>query len=255
VVVDDEVHALRLKRHPAEVDLHKRAAEISDAMIAAAMEWAVRPGVTPARVMAEVEAEGRRAGADSASLWLATGKTPSTTYFELFELAPAIEQGDRIQLGTNVSFEGHFAQGLRIGVLGEPSRELADAAKMLLDMQDAAFAELVPGRPLHHVVDALERLIDENCPYRRDDDPFRFQSCHGLGLNYNEPGMAAALTPLPHRAKAAEELTVTENMVLEIHPNFTVPGLGHVCAGDVALATVEGAQLLTHYPRGLVVLS
>ncbi len=255
LAVDHAVHAMRLRRDRSEVSLHRRAADISDAMIAAAMEWARRPGITPARLMIEVEAEGRRMGADSASLWLATGKAPSTTYFELFELAPSIEHGDRIQLGTTVSYEGHFAQGLRIGVLGRPSNELVDAAAMLIEIQDATFAELVPGQPLHKVVDTLEQLIDRNCPYARDDDPFRFQSCHGLGLNYSEPGMAAALSPATRRPKAAEMVEVVENMVLEIHPNFTVPGLGHICAGDVVAVTKNGPELLTHYPRGVVTLS
>jgi len=38
--------------------------------------------------------------------------------------------------------------------------------------------------------------------------------------------------------------------VFEIHPNFTVPGLGHVCAGDVAVATARGGEWLTKFPRG-----
>ena len=255
VPVDREVHALRLRRHPSEVALHKYAAEISDAMIGVAMEWASRSNVTPARLMAEVEAEGRRLGADSANLWLATGKAPPTTYFELFELPSTIESGDRVQLGTTVSYEGHFAQELRMGILGRPTNKLSDAAAMLMEIQDAAFAELVPGRPLHRVVDTLERLIDENCPYAREDDPFRFQSCHGLGLNYSEPAMAAALTPESGRPDGADDVLVTENMVLEIHPNFTVPDLGHICAGDVVTVTANGAQMLTGYPRGLAILS
>jgi Xaa-Pro aminopeptidase len=43
-------------------------------------------------------------------------------------------------------------------------------------------------------------------------------------------------------------------MVFEIHPNFTLPGIGHVCVGDVALVTASGGEWLTRYPRGLVVL-
>jgi Xaa-Pro aminopeptidase len=43
-------------------------------------------------------------------------------------------------------------------------------------------------------------------------------------------------------------------MVIEVHPNFTVPDLGHVCAGDMALVTASGAEWITAFPRGLVEL-
>ena len=104
--------------------------------------------------------------------------------------------GDRIQLGTIVSYEGHYGQGLRMGVRGTPSRALKDCASVLEEIQDTALAQLVPGRPIHVVVDVIEALIDRHCPFARADDPFRFQSCHGLGLDYSEPCMARALSPV-----------------------------------------------------------
>ena len=254
VAADRPIHDLRLVREPEEVACHRRAAAMSDRMIQRAMDLAVVPGVTPAEIMSEVEFAGRRMGADLAGLWLATGPAPPVTCFELFELPPAIGPHDRIQLGTIVSYEGHFAQGLRVGVRGRASRELKDCAQALTDIQDAALAELVPGRPVHRVVDIIEGLIDRHCPFSRSADPFRFQSCHGLGLDYSEPCMSGSLSPDRDRAGGADGPLIGENMVFEIHPNFTVPGLGHVCVGDTAVATPQGGELLTRFPRGLVML-
>ena len=187
--------------------------------------------------MVEVEACGRRLGADSAGLWLATGEAPPVTYFELFELNPTIGPRDRIQLGTTVQVEGYFAQCLRTGALGKPSRELLDVTARMVEMQDRALETLVPGRPLSRLGDVLEAGIDAVCPYERTADPFRFQSCHALGINYAEPSCAGVLDASRDKANDAQGPLVAENMVLEIHPNFTMPSLGHVCIGDMALVT------------------
>lgn len=252
VPLDTPAEALRLVRTPEEVAMHARGAAISDAMIAKAMDLARRPETRPADIMTGVEYEGRRHGADLSSLWLATGERPPTTYFELFELNPTLGPNDRVQLGTTLSYEGHFAQGLRIGVRGTPSTALQDCAARLIDMQDEVLALMRPGVPMHRIVDELEARIDAHCPYERASDPFRFQSCHALGVNYSEPAYATALSPDRDRAGDAAGPVLAENMVFEIHPNYTLPDLGHVCAGDMAVVTATGARWLTQAPRGLI---
>lgn len=251
VSLDQPIEALRLTRTAEEVAMHARGAAISDAMIGHAMDLARVPETTPAEIMTGVEHEGRRLGADLSSLWLATGEHPPTTYFELFELNPAIEPNDRVQLGTTLSYEGHYAQSLRIGSR-RPSRALQDCARRLLDMQDEILDLMRPGVPMHAIGDRLEALIDDACPYPRREDPFRFQSCHALGVNYAEPAYATALSPDRNRGRDAEGPLLAEHMVFEIHPNFTLPDLGHVCAGDMAVVTATGARWLTAFPRGLV---
>ncbi len=252
VAIDKPLNDLRLVRHSDEVALHRRGAEISCEMIERVMELAASGSATPADLMIEAEYTGRKGGADFASTWLATGEKPPTTYFELFELNSTLGPRDRIQMGTNLAVEGHYAQCLRTGVRSKPDQALLDCTDMLLEMQDAALAALVPGQPLHRVGDVLEAMIDRYCPYERAADPFRFQSCHALGINYVEPCCATALDPNRDRAGDADGPLVAENMVIEIHPNFTLPDLGHVCAGDMALVTATGAQWITEYPRGLV---
>lgn len=249
--VDSALQALRLEREPIEIDLHRRASAISDAMIECAFAYAASADARPARLMAEVEHEGRWLGADISRLWLSTGPNPPVTYFEMFELPPTIEPGDRVQLGTMVSYEGYFAQGLRIGSLGRPKPELSDMVSRIEAIQDDALALIRPGEPVHGLVDLIETRIDAICPYTRETDPFRFQSCHGLGLDYSEPGLAAALSPARDRSADRHGPVFQPGMVFEIHPNFSLPDLGHVCSGDVALVTETGAEWLTRFPRGV----
>jgi Xaa-Pro aminopeptidase len=64
--------------------------------------------------------------------------------------------------------------------------------------------------------------------------------------------MAPALSPMRNRAIDAEPQLVLENMVMEIHPNFSLPGLGHICLGDVAVATPGGGKWLGKLPRTIL---
>jgi Xaa-Pro aminopeptidase len=251
VSLDTDLALMRMKKSSAELELHEAAVGISEAMVEVAID-AVRRRVSPAQIMAEVEFEGRLQGADISRLWLSTGPHPPVTYFEMFELPEALAIGDRIQLGTVVTCEGYYAQTLRIISFGAPSDALLEANQALQHMQDVAAGAFRVGAPLHDVADALETAIDAFCPFTRESDPFRFQSCHGLGLDYVDPGMAPALSPMRNRAIDAEPQLVLENMVMEIHPNFSLPGLGHICLGDVAVATPGGGKWLGKLPRTIL---
>jgi Xaa-Pro aminopeptidase len=249
VFLGDALDALRLVRHADEVAMHQHAADISVAMIKRVMELARLPQTTPSDLMIEAELAGRKLGADSSSIWLATGEAPPTTYFELFELNETLGPKDRVQLGATTTYEGHFGQCLRTGVRGGISQEMADAWSRMVEMQDRALATLVPGAPMQNLVDTLEADIDTFCPYTRATDPFRFQSCHSLGINYSDPSYVQAVNPERDRSKDGQLPLIAENMIFEIHPNFTLPELGHVCIGDMALVTATGAKWITNYPR------
>ena len=242
---------LRLTRAPEEIEMLRISARISDAMVAAAFAESTRPAASGPSVLAEIEHTGRLLGADSANAWLSIGEAPPTTYFEFMELPARVTDRDRVQLGTTTSYEGYFGQCLRMGVRGSASAELAAWADVLIQIQDAALAVMRPGAPLHSVIDVIEEQYAEHAPFTRETDPFRFQSCHGLGLTYVEPGMARDLNPLRDRSLDDFGVMIEKGMVIEVHPNFTVPGLGCIVAGDMALVTDDGAEWITESPRGI----
>lgn len=250
--LDEPLDDMRLVRDLEELAIQQISTDVAEEMVHTAMNVARRGGATPLDIMAETEFRGRQLESENPRLWLATGEHPQSTYYELFELQRTIGPRDRIQIGTTVQMEGYFAQCLRTGVRGTPSRELLDCTARLVEIQDKALAALVPGEPLARLSDVLEAEIDAFCPYERTADPFRFQSCHAIGISYAEPSCAGALNAQRDKSRDAEGPLVTENMVLEIHPNFTLPSLGHVCIGDMALVTATGARWMTNLPRALI---
>ena len=251
VAAEGLLDRLRLTRAPEEIEMLRISARISDAMVAAAFAESARVGASGPSVMAEAEHTGRLLGADPANCWLSIGEAPPTTYYEFMELPARVTDRDRVQLGTTTAYEGYFGQCLRMGVRGRPSAELAAYADILIQIQDAALSAMRPGEPLHRVIDVIEDEYAAHAPFTRETDPFRFQSCHGLGLSYVEPGMARDLNPLRDRSLDDSGVRIEKGMVIEVHPNFTVPGLGCVVAGDMALVTDDGATWITESPRGI----
>lgn len=249
---DSLLAAERSRRGAYEAEMHRASTRIADAMVQHAMRIGGVAGITGAEIMAEVEMLGRRLGAQSAGCWLAFGEAPQETYFELFELAQGLRRGERLQIGTTVLADGYFSQVLRIGVLGEPSTALGELADSLIRVQDSALAQMVPGTRVTAIGDALEAGIDALTPWRRSDDPFRFQSCHAMGNSYSEPWSAPYLFADRDRTRDAESPTVEVGQTYEIHPNFTSADLGHICAGDVALVTDAGGEWISSTPRGIL---
>lgn len=256
VDADDLLYQIRITKEPEEIELHRVAAKISDAMLFAVMNGARPPGKWAWQLMAEVEYVGRSQGAEIATLWLDTGPNPRYPGFELWENSRQIQEGDRVNAGTYVAYDGYWGHGLRMGVKGKASPELKRYFQAIRDVQEAGINALKPGKPLSDVDKAMKAVIDEHCPVSVEKDAFRFRPAHGLGLQYAEPLVTDAF-PQPGAWSVASgpakesKLKAQPGMVLELHPNFGVPGLGMVCMGDMALVTESGVELLTKFPREL----
>jgi Xaa-Pro aminopeptidase len=79
---------------------------------------------------------------------------------------------------------------------------------------------------------------------------------HGLGYSYEDPVVSLAFPqpwdikePPKEKPKAIE---LKPGMLMELHPNLFVPGVGGAMIGDVVAVTDTGYEILTEYPRDLI---
>ena len=249
--------ALRMIKEPEEIELHRTAANISDNMLHTVMNGAKLPGKQGWQLMADLEHQGRSMDAEYSSGWVATGPLPD---FLTFTLSPynrqELRDGDRVQAGTYVTYEGYWGHGIRMGYKGKPNPDLSRYFEAILEVQNIGIRELTPGKPLRNVATAMGNAVEEYCPYEKGQDLLRFRIGHGLGLNYADPMVSDAF-PLPDHWSASPvnredtELLAQPGMVIELHPNFSVPDLGIIAIGDMVLVTDTGTELLTKFPREL----
>lgn len=246
---DDLLAFQRSVKEPDEIELHRVAAKISDAMMYAGMN-AVRANRRLASdIMVEMEHTGRSLGAEQARCWVATGRAPELTIEKLSDLHEPVLDGDRVQSGTFVTFTGYWAHALRVGVKGTPSPEVRRNFGRTVEIQDAGLAQVRAGKPLTDVNRTMAELADEYSPYPRGADPTRMRHGHVLGLDYAEPTVSTAFPQPEAGPLGRSDIIIRPGMVLELHPNFGVPGLGFFSIGDTVLVTESGYEILTRFPR------
>lgn len=244
------IDRLRMIKEPDEIARHRRAAALVDTMYEVLVDQAGWEGRPVAATQVDMEYAARRAGAERATCWLATGAAPKRIPFHDQHLGLAFERDQQIVCGTYAVYQGYFGHAIRMGFKGVPTREAERLYEVVRASQEAAMAAVRPGVGTAAVRERAEEVLFRAFPA----DPHRFRVAHFLGLAYSEPPTEQAfpqpwsLSLAPARTES-RDLPLAPGMVLEIHPNLRVPGLGYCAIGDMLLVTETGAERLTRFPR------
>jgi Xaa-Pro dipeptidase len=246
----ETIDQLRMVKEPEEIAIHRRAAALADAMYGVLVEQAGWQGRSVAATQIDMEYAARRGGAERATSWLTTGSTPKRVPFHDQHLGLAFERDQQIICGTYVVHQGYYGHAVRMGFKGRASREAERLYAVVRESQQAAVAAIRPGGGTAAVRQAAEEVLLRNFP----EDPHRFRVAHFLGLAYSEPPTDQAfpqpwsLSMEPPRV-VPQDVPLRPGMILEIHPNIRVQGVGYCALGDMLLVTDEGAEQLTQFPK------
>ena len=261
VDADDIMNEDRVVKEPEEIELHRMAAKVSDSMLYHFMNQARIPGKQAWQLMADMENEGRHLYAEYASGWMATGPAPDSITVNLSHNNRYLENGDRVQAGTYVIYDGYWGHELRMGYKGRPPADIRQHYNNIIEVQEIGMRELKPGKRLRDAVKAMEAAQDEFSPYPPGEDRSRFHPGHGLGLSYYDPLVSDAFPQTGNwsdsgrtggggwRGEGETPILVQPGMIIELHPNYSTPDHGIITIGDVVLVTETGVELLTSFPR------
>jgi len=269
VDIGADVLNLRMLKSDAEVEVVKHAAAISDQLFVRLREIAV-PGVTEIELHQELVGLQRALGGDGLmskhgvndrtveSAWLASG--PNTTQVSGYWLTMSgpgpsvgrpygptrrqLERGDLICLDVGTSVSGYHSDSARTYVLGPADQRQRAAWSALQVMQDAAVAELVPGRPVAAAYEAALAVardlgVEEHFMTRALYD-FPYVG-HGVGVEIDEPPL---LSP-------RDSSVIAAGMVLAVEPKLIDPSWGGLTVEDTVLVTDQGPVRLTRADREL----
>lgn len=145
--------------------------------------------------------------------------------------------GDVLVTGASALVWGYRCELERTMFLGAPSTEQRTFFAHMLAAQDIAFEALRPGRRCADVDQAVRDYYTEHDLQRH----WRHHTGHGLGTEIHEAPFL----------DVGDDRILEPGMVFSLEPGVYVPGLGGFRHSDTAVVTDDGAEYLTHYPRGL----
>lgn len=148
-----------------------------------------------------------------------------------------LRRGDVLVTFGDADVGGYHTELERTMLLGEPTLAFVRHFELMLQLQQAGFDALRPGRRLADAEADVARAF-------RDlgvADLQRHHTGHGLGLEGHE----APFIDL------GDERVIREGMVFSVEPGLYVPGLAGFRHSDTVVVTAGGVERLTYYPRDL----
>jgi Xaa-Pro dipeptidase len=146
--------------------------------------------------------------------------------------------GDVLVTGAGADVGGYNSELERTMVIGEPSKDVVKYFDIMMQLQQAGFDALRPGRTFADAEKDVSKVFAELGVTELQ----RHHTGHGLGLEGHE---------WPFIDKGSEDTVIEENMVLSVEPGIYVPGLAGFRHSDTVVIRSYGAERLTFYPREL----
>ena len=235
--VRDCVAELRSIKSPDEVEVMRRAAQLSDLGFQTMVKEA-RAGMRGIEIVAEMERQVRRQGADFAQYWMASGPPPNWASVRM-DIKPherRLEDGDLMASCSYVLYKGYWCHGHRAGTLARPLPELNEISTIGREAQDAGLEVIKPGVPVGHIAEVIRKKAAEH-----EFEIHGGRIGHGMGMDYSER---------PSLSESNDAL-LQVGMTFVVHAAYTLPDSGKmfVPLGDVCHVVPGGVETLMNFPR------
>lgn len=231
--------AMRMIKSEEEVDRIISSIQLVERVLKLGLRQ-VKAGVTELELVAELEYQMKKLGADGPSFStlvlagdnsaLPHGKPGSRT----------VSEGGLLLFDLGVYANGYASDLTRTFAVGEINDTLAGIYDTVLQANRLAIKAVRHGAIMADV-DAAARDYIEVSGY---GPRFVHRLGHGLGLDVHE-------YPSIH---GSNQDTLQAGMVITVEPGIYVPGTGGVRIEDDVLVTPEGARVLTSFPKELTVI-
>lgn len=227
--------AARMVKSEWELARMRKAARVSDAAWRTFVE-VLEPGLTEYDIVAEVEAEIKRLGAEDNFMLIASGRD------EVLGMTPPgrrrIEVGDMVRTELTPQTDGYWLQICRSVTVGPVSAEQQRSFELFHEAAEAGFAVVRPGVTAHEVAVAENDVFRAHGYGEYCSDQWTRVRGHGIGLHLDEtPILEGNHTVLP------------EGATFIIHPNTYTPIAGYHVFGDQVVVTADGAEYLVSTER------
>ena len=176
----DLIRALRRVKSPAEIDMHRRAAALSDDALDQAIQLA-RPGAFEGDILAAMQGAVFKGGGDYAGNEFILGSGPGALLCRYYSGRRHLSPTDQLTLEWSGAYARYHAAMMRTVLVGQASDHHHRMHAAAVEALEACEAAIRPGRPMGDVYDAHARVFDA-----RGLSHARLKACgYGMGAVYN----------------------------------------------------------------------
>ena len=235
-IENEPVRALRRVKDEEELELMRRAGELTSEGMNAAYE-AVKPGVREYEVAAEIEYAMRKKGSWGTAFEtiVASGVRSSFPHGRCTDRK--IKKGDLVVVDIGATYKYYRSDMTRTIVAGKSSAKQKKIYEIVRLAQENAFQAVKPKTKARDV-DAIARKVIEDAGY---GEYFVHGLGHGVGLEVHEP---------PALSQKSKDRLAVGNVVT-IEPGIYIMGFGGIRIEDTVLVRERKAEKFTKGPYTL----
>ncbi len=219
---------LRAVKSPEEIELIRQASErVVDAMAATFRVCA--PGMTKHDVVTRLKREEHERDLVFEYCLIAAGASHNR--------APSnqrLEEGDVISIDSGGNYKGYIGHLSRMGILGEPDRELRELLAEVETIQQAARRVIKPGALGGDIIAAGEAAAKSSVHRKVLDF-----TAHGIGLVSHEAPRLTATGPVPYTPYDADR-ALEIGMVISVETALLHPARGYIKLEDTLIVREGG---------------
>ena len=237
------VSRLRLIKSPAEIAYARRAAELSDAALDAAMPL-IKPGADEADILAAMQGAVFSGGGDYPANEFIIGSGEDALLCRYKAGRRQLSETDQLTLEWAGVFAHYHAPMMRTVIIGEPTPrhvELYEACRLSLD----AITEILrPGHTSGQVFDAHAEVMDEHGLTRH-----RLNACgYSVGARFTPSWMEHQMFHAGNPLEIAPDMTLFVHMIIMDSETGTAMTLG-----QTYLTTADAPESLSAKPLDLII--
>jgi Xaa-Pro aminopeptidase len=231
------VSATKMMNHVRLVKSEWELEQIRRAGVVCSLGWkafveALKPGVKEYEIVAAVEAELKKLGAQDNFMLIASGGT------EVKGMTPPgnrqLQLGDMVRTELTPQLNGYWAQICRSAVLGEPSDGQKRSFEVFNEALEAGLSVVRAGVTAHEIACAENDVFRKYGYGEYCTSQYTRVRGHGHGLHVDE---------IPAIVEG-DHTVLEENSVIIVHPNTYTPLAGYHVLGDPVVVKKDGWEPL-----------
>ncbi len=237
------IRSLRRIKSPAEIEMHRKAAALSDDAMDAGLAVTCA-GAFEGHILAEMQGAVFKGGGDYAGNEFILGSGPGALLCRYYSGRRHLDPQDQITWEWSGAYARYHAAMMRTVVIGEPNDWQRHMHSACVEALEACEAAIRPGDPMGNVFDAHARVFDAAGLKHA-----RSQACgYAMGAIYNPIWVDF---PMFYHGNP---LLMQENQVFFLHMILMDSEAGQaMCYGHSVRVTNTGVERLSRQPLELLI--